>query len=107
MPESIRDENTSVTLHINNDGSINVNLVGNTPATENKRGSDCSDDNSDIGRVLTLTNTSTSSEEMITLNGTVLVITVDYAISHLSSSSTITFVGQIFDADYIGVRYYE
>jgi len=80
--------------------------AGIQPATENKAGSDCTGSSGDPNRVLTLTNTSTSSNELVVVDGTVLRKTTNYTVTHKSASSTITFLGNIFDAMTIDVRYY-
>lgn len=81
-------------------------VVGSTPNTENFDGSDCTGSDEAANRTLTLTNTATSQNEMITVNGQVQTITTDYTISHNSSSSVITFVRTIFNSDKIDVRYF-
>lgn len=79
------------------------------PQRENKRGSDCSGSSGAGSRTLTLSNTETtiSNSELVVKNGTVLHETADYTISHLSSSSVITFTSTmiVFDSDYIMVMY--
>ncbi|MHA1409341.1 MAG: hypothetical protein ACTSQY_03295 [Candidatus Odinarchaeia archaeon] len=74
--------------------------IGRVPQTENFRGSDAT------AKVITLTNSSLSSKEIVTLNGQVMTITEDYTVSHLAASSTITFVDALDAADFITVRYY-
>jgi len=85
---------------------ISLYVSGVAPTTENKLGSDCSGSDGDTGRVLTLTNTALSSQELVAVDGRVLRITTDYAVSHLAASSTITFVDKIFDGMKIDVRYF-
>lgn len=85
---------------------INVTMAGSTPNTENKRGSNCSGSDGNSNRILILSNTATSTNEMIVLNGQVLTLTEDYTMVHNTVSSTITFIANIDDTDYISVRYY-
>jgi len=75
--------------------------------SENKRGSDCSGTDGNTGRILTLANTSTTQAGgfMVFVNGLSLVLTTEYTVSHLSASSTVTFVNVIMDTDYIVVIY--
>jgi len=79
--------------------------VGNS---ENKRGSDCSGSEGATGRVLTLANTSLSqSAGFKVFVGGALIHSTDLTISHLATSSTVTFTNKnIFDADYIYVEYF-
>ncbi len=79
-----------------------INMQENT---ENKRGSDCTGSDGATNRVLTLTNSRLSSNEDVFVNGIRLTINVDYTITHNTSNSTITFLGEIYDSDYITVRY--
>jgi uncharacterized membrane protein len=82
-----------------------VNVLSG-PQTENKLGSDCTLTDGDVNRVLTLANTSTSANELVVVDGFVLRLTADYTVSHLAASTTITFLGKIWDAQKIDVRYY-
>lgn len=80
---------------------------GLTATTEEKTGADCSGSDGSTNRVLTLTNTSLSSTELVTINGvTQSARAGDYTASHLSTSSTITFLGEIYNDDELTVRYY-
>lgn len=74
--------------------------VGTRPQTEDFRGTDVSAD------VLTLTNTSTSSQESVYVNGVRQTTTTDYTASHLTASSTITFTYTPVSTDYITVCYF-
>lgn len=74
-------------------------------ATENKSGSDCSGTDGATGRVLTLANTRPSSNERVCLDGLRLKNT-QYTISHLGSSSTITFSVAVYDTKNIVVDYF-
>ena len=75
--------------------------------SEDKRGSDCSGSSGATNRVLTLTNTQLTfaNEFRVFVNGLLLVLDIDYTISHLSASSTITFLNAIFDSAYIFTEY--
>ena len=75
---------------------------------ESKRGSNCTLTDGVVNRVLTLANTaltSTSTLFQIFRNGAQLVPTADFTPSHLVSSSTVTFLINVWDADYIEVFY--
>lgn len=78
-----------------------------TITTESKRGSDCSGSDGGTSRVLTLANTALTIGEAFSVyvNGLLLVLTTEYTISHLSASTTVTFVGAKWDSDYIIVNY--
>lgn len=75
--------------------------------TEDKRGSNCSLNDGDTSRVLTLANTSTTKSDgfLVVVNGTVLH-SADYTATHNSSSSTVTFNNPVHDSDYIKVIYF-
>lgn len=75
--------------------------------TESKRGSDCSGTDGTANRVLTLANTSLTTDDgfMVFVGGLRLVPTTEYTVSHLSSSSTVTFLNVVYDSDYIVVSY--
>ena len=80
---------------------------GLTATTEEKTGADCSGSSGSTNRILTLTNTSLSSTELVTINGvTQSARAGDYTASHLAASSTITFLGEIYNDDELTVRYY-
>jgi len=104
MSISIADRrNPSRQATVNEDGSLNMVIVGGSgfnPRTENFRGSAV------IASVLTLSNTDTSSQESIVINGVTQTVVIDYTISHSASLSKITFITQIVDGDYISVRYF-
>ena len=72
--------------------------------TEKKDGSDCSLTDGVVSRVLTLTNTTLSSDEIVIIGKQVLQ-EGEYTASHLVASSTITFTNAIYDAQAIIVRY--
>jgi len=75
--------------------------------TESKRGSNCSGTDGTANRVLTLTNTMTTLTGgfSVYVNGLQIVPTTEYTVSHLSASSTVTFLNLVYDADYIVVIY--
>jgi len=73
--------------------------TGRTPNTQSFVGTDA------VADVFTLSNTSLSSQEHVTMNGQTLTVTADYTVSHNASSSTITIPG-VFDSDLISVRYF-
>jgi hypothetical protein len=76
------------------------------PQIEQKDGSDCSGSDGDTSRVLTLANSTTSGNEMVNVDGTILIKDTHYTVSHLGASSTITFTGKIYDTQKIDVRYF-
>ena len=78
-----------------------------TISTESKRGSNCTGTDGTTGRTLTLANTQlTSSGGFSTyVNGLLLVPTTEYTVSHLASSSVITFNNIVWDSDYIVITY--
>ncbi len=76
------------------------------PQTEQKAGSDCNGSDGAVNRVLTLSNTTTSANELVVVDGQVYRLTDDYTVSHLAASTTITFKGKIWDSQKIDVRYY-
>ena len=125
IPESIRDPDTSDVLGIDTNNAARTTLyyggtvVGGsasaikvyisnplTPHTEPYRGSDCTGADEAVNRVLTLANTALSFDEQIILNGQTLTNTVDYTTDHESTTSNMTFLGEIHNTDYISVRYF-
>ena len=80
--------------------------AGITPQSEYKLGSNCSGSDGAANRVLTLANTSTSSEERVYLDGVRLKQTTDYTPNHLSASSTITFIVKVWNTQKIEVDYF-
>ena len=66
-----------------------------------KRGSDCDGNDGDADRVLTLGNTYKTKNFMVFINGTILHPNHDFTANHLASFSTITFLNQVYDLDYI------
>lgn len=95
-------------LLVDSSGYLKVHVMAGIfqPHTETKLGSNCSGSDGDANRVLTLANSETSSDELVTLDGIVLSITTDYTVSHKAASSTITFVVKVWDTQKITVRYY-
>ena len=79
-----------------------------SPATEDKRGSDCTGTDGTANRTLTLTNTAAtvSGSENIIVNGTSLH-NPDYNMTHVAGGSVITFLNPIWDSDYMKVMYME
>lgn len=82
-----------------------VNILS-ASTVERKDGSDCTLTDGDANRVLTLANTTTSSKEMVFLDGVCLDRDVDYSVSHLAASSTITFLVKVWDTQHIQVLYF-
>jgi hypothetical protein len=78
------------------------------PTNENYLGVSCSGLDGATGRVLTLANTqlTVSNGFEVFLNGVFLTPTTQYTASHLTASSTVTFVGAVFNVDRITVIYY-
>ena len=78
-----------------------------TPLEENRSGSDCSGSDGALGRILTLQNTSESGSPVSVWVDDQIVAQADMTISHLSSSSTITFDNiEIYDSQTIRTVYY-
>jgi len=72
---------------------------------ENFTGADATGVSGAKNRVLTLANTSTSKKEQVFVSG-LLLHSGDYTISHLSASSTITFLNALYDDMKIKVVYF-
>ncbi len=88
---------------VNSSGTI----IKATQIVEDRLGSECSGSDGTTGRVLTLVNTSESGNPVAIWVEDQLINSSDYTVSHLSSSSTITFDNiNIFDTDTIRVNYY-
>jgi len=75
--------------------------------TEHYTGSDCSGSTGAANRVLTLSNTGTTTDNgfLVHSSGLALALTSEYTVSHLSSSTTITFLNPIWDDQTIVVEY--
>ncbi len=85
---------------------VNSKLIsGINPTIENYTGSDCTGTDGTTGRVLTLSNTNTSSKELVFLDRNVLM-SGDYTVNHLSSNSTITFNVRVWNDQKIKVFYF-
>jgi len=76
--------------------------------TENKFGSNCSGAEGDINRVLILSNNNLTLEDgfILALGGFVLAYGTDYLVNHLTASSTVTFVGPVYNAQPITILYF-
>jgi hypothetical protein len=95
--------NAKRVILVNSSGTI----LKISPQEENRAGSDASGSSGATGRVLTLQNTSTSGSPIDVWVNDQIIAQADFTVSHLSSSSTVTFDNvAIFDADTIRVRYY-
>ncbi len=83
------------------------NVIKATPQEENRAGSDCNGSEPNTGRVLTLQNTIESGGPTSVWVDDQIIAQADMTISHLSSSSTITFDNiNIYDSQTIRVSYY-
>jgi len=76
-----------------------------TTVPEQYTGSDCSGSDGAANRVLTLANTTLSSEELVFVDGFCYRKDTHYTVSHKASDTTITFTGIIYDDQNIDVRY--
>ena len=82
------------------------NVIKATQISEDILGSECSGVDGTKGRVLTLQNTNESGNPVAIWVEDQLINSANYTVSHLSSSSTITFDNiNIFDLDTIHVNY--
>ncbi len=79
------------------------------PKTFNGSGADCSGSDGDSNRVLTLDNTGITTGDgfLVYASGLALALTTEYTVSHLSSSTTVTFLNGIWDDMTIVVNYFE
>ena len=126
IPESIRDPDTSDVLGIDTNNAARTTLyyggtvVGGsasaikvyisnplTPHTEAHLGANCDGNTGETDRVLKLANTALSFNEQITLNGQILIDTIDYTTDHESTTSNMTFLGEIYNDDNLSVRYFQ
>ena len=75
--------------------------------TENLLGSDASGNNEESNRVITLSNTGLTSNNafLVILNGLTLTVTSEYTVTHLTSSTTITFLNPLLDSQSVIVQY--
>ena len=80
-----------------------------TVKTFNGTGADCSGSSGEADRVLTLSNTGTTRQSglLVYASGLALSLTTEYTVSHLSSSTTITFLNRLWDDMTVVVNYYE
>jgi len=85
---------------------ISLYVSGVAPQSEYKLGSNCSGSDGATNRVLTLANTVLSSQERVFLDGVRLQQTTQYTVSHLSASSTITFLVSVWNTQLIQVDYF-
>jgi len=78
-----------------------------TTKTEHYTGSDCSGNTGSVNRVLTLSNTGTTTDNgfLVHASGLALALTSEYTVTHASSSTTITFLNPIWDDQTIVVEY--
>ncbi len=76
--------------------------------TFNGTGANTSGSSGDANRVLTLTNTQLTQQEglLVYASGLALALTTEYTVSHLTSSTTITFLNGLWDDMTIVVKYY-
>jgi len=77
--------------------------------TETKNGSDLSGSSGDSNRILTLSNTSLTSNDgfLIYVSGLALSVNTEYNVSHKVIGTTITFLNPIWDDQQIIVQYIE
>ena len=77
-----------------------------TPHIGNFTGADASGSDGAKNRVITLTNTSLSSNETVIVDRFSYLPTTDYTVSHLSAGSTITFLGILRNVQKIRIKYF-
>ena len=77
--------------------------------TENYTGVDCTGNDGDLNRVLTLSNTALTGQNglLIYVSGLALSLDSDYSIDHKSTSTEITFLNGLWDDMTVVVNYYE
>lgn len=73
--------------------------------TESYTGSDCTGSNLATNRVLTLSNPRLTKYIQVAAGGMTLTEDTDYTVSHLAASTTVTFLGQIANAQKLEVLY--
>jgi len=78
-------------------------------AQKNTTGASCSGSDGDLNRVLTLSNTGLTrqSDLLVYASGLALTLNNEYTVSHLSASTTITFLNRLWDDMTILVYYSE
>lgn len=69
------------------------------------RGSDCTGTDGALNRVLTLSNARPTNELLVIVQGRILMETQEYTVVH-QSGTTITFLVNMDDADYIETIYW-
>jgi len=92
-------------LIVSSTGAIQ-NGTGVTSHKDKKLGSNCSGTDGTAGRVLTLTNTKITQNVIVMVSGAFLVEDQDYTVSHIATSSTITFNNAVWNDQYIEVLYF-
>jgi len=77
--------------------------------TENKTGADCSGSSGGSNRVLTLSNTGTTTGNgfLVYVSGLALALTTEYTVVHNSTASEITFLNGMWDDMTIVVQYWQ
>ena len=77
--------------------------------TERSNGSDATGSDGATSRVLTLGNLGLTSNNNfnVSVQGLDLALTTDYTVSHLTTSTTVTFLNALFDTQYIIVTFAE
>lgn len=75
--------------------------------TEHYTGSDCTGSSGAVNRTLTISNTGTTTNDgfLAYVSGLALALTSEYTVSHLSSSTVITFLNALWDNQTIAVQY--
>ncbi len=75
--------------------------------TENLLGSDASGASGGKNRIITLSNTGLTSNNafLVVVNGLTLTVTSEYTVTHLDSSTTITFLNSLFNSQSVIVQY--
>lgn len=78
-------------------------------AQENTTGASCSGSSGDSNRVLTLSNTGLTKQPgfLVYASGLALALTTEYTVSHLSSSTMVTFLNPLWDDMTIVVSYFQ
>ena len=102
-------EGTVEKIPVNDSDIANKKYVDSAVITqqiENKAGSDCDGLDGSKNRVLTLNNTAITTAIITWINGTFLHPGQDYTINHLAANSTITFLNNIDNPDYISIFYF-
>ena len=84
----------------------NGNIIKASQQEENRLGSDCSGNDGDINRILTLQNTSESGSPVSVWVDTQLIAQIDLTIVHNSINSEITLKVNIYNSQSIRVLYY-